>query len=148
LETNLIHEMARLGLGALGMALTVVISIYGPRILRAFEARLGIDIPDPIAHQAERLALDAIAFAEERGRALANHAGRKLLAGEKLDLAAKYFREHAGDQVLELVRGHVADWIESKLGHLRGEITVDRSGIVSTLDRSPPHIGTASLSAS
>ncbi len=151
LETNFLHEIARLAFGALGMALTALISIHGPRLLRALEARIGSSIPDPIVAQAERLARDAIAFAEERGRAWAKRGGRKLLAGEKLNLAAKYFGDQAGDPVLALVRGQVADWIEATLGRLRGVAQhgdfLDVPGVVVDVYPVPPSPG-AGLSSS
>ena len=117
--TNLIHEVARLGLSTLATVLALLVTYYTPRIFRALETRLGVDLPDPLEAEAERLALQAIAFAEERGRAAAKELGKRVLSSEKLDMAAAYFRDHASAQVMTWVNGRVTEWIESKLGLLR-----------------------------
>ena len=140
-DTNIIHELARLALHLFGVALVTIIGIYLPRIIRAIEAKLRIDVPDPLEAQAQRLALDGIAYAEEwaRGKALA--LGKKVLSGDKLDAAATYFRDHASDQVLRWTGGKVKEWIETNLGHLRmlrPALAATNSAATATPDPSTP----------
>ena len=118
-DTNIVAELGRLVFGVLALVLGTLVTYYVPRVARAIERRLGGDIPDAHVAAAERLALDAIAYAEERGRALALKKGVKLLSSAKLDLAADYFRDHASAKIIAAVGSDVSDWLEAKLGMLR-----------------------------
>ena len=118
-DTNLVHEIARIVLSALGVALMTLVSIYMPRVARAIEDRLKIDLPDPLELEAQRLALRSIAYAEEWALGQAKQLGKRVLSGDKLDSAARYFREHASEQVIKWTGDKVRDLIESTLGTLR-----------------------------
>lgn len=117
--TNVIHELARVLLSALAAALTLLVTYYVPRLARALERRLHIDIPDPIELEAERVAIDAISYAEEWGRGQAKKLGKKVLSSDKLDQAAAYFRDHASAAVIRWTDDRVRAYLESKLGRLR-----------------------------
>ena len=118
-DTNLIHELARVALSVLATALGVLATYYVPRTFRAIERRLGVDLPAPLEAEAERVALEAISYAEEKARGLAKRAGERVLSTDKLDWAAAYFREHASAQVLTWLSDHVETWLQAKLGLLR-----------------------------
>ena len=117
--TNIIHELARVLLSALAAALTLLVTYYLPRLARALERRLHIDIPDPLELEAERMAIDAISYAEEWGRTQAKVAGDKMLSSDKLDKAAAYFRDHASPAVIHWTQNRVREYLEAKLGRLR-----------------------------
>ncbi|WP_428261066.1 hypothetical protein [Haliangium sp.] len=117
--TNLIHELAKILLSALGAALTLLVTVYVPRLARALERRLKIDIPDPLEIEAERLAFEAISYAEEWARSKSKAAGQKVLSSAKLDQAAAYFRDHASAAVSGWLNERVREYLEAKLGQLR-----------------------------
>ncbi|WP_428263992.1 hypothetical protein [Haliangium sp.] len=117
--TNLIHELAKILLSALGAALTLLVTVYVPRLARALERRLKIDIPDPLEMEAERLAFEALSYAEEWARGKAKAAGEKVLSNAKLDQAAAYFRDHASAAVSGWLNERVREYLEAKLGQLR-----------------------------
>jgi hypothetical protein len=120
-STTPFAELANILFSVLGSALVLLVNIYVPRVARALEKRLAIDIPDPIEAEAGRLAARAITYAEEKARAGAKELGEKLPSHEKLDLAAAYFRDHASARVKKWISGKVESFIHSKLGELRAK---------------------------
>lgn len=125
--------------------LGVACAIFAPRILHIFGEGRAAQLAVTIMEQAERLALDAIGFAEERARDELKKTGRKLSGAAKLNLAIVFFRDHAGERVLEMFPRGVGDWIEAKLGMVRGIAPIvghAGPGIGHVVETFVPSVGT------
>lgn len=68
--------------------------------IQVFEARTGLDIPDPLEKYLQEAGPLAIAYAEEQGKKLLKEKAAEKLAGhQKLQLALKYLQEHAPQNI-------------------------------------------------
>lgn len=120
MDTSIANEAIQILIGVLGVVLTTLTALYLPRLFRALERRFGADIPDAAEQEALRLADRAIHYAEEWGRRRGKELADKIPAGgEKLKVAAEYFRDRARPQVEAWLAGQVEDLIESRLGEHR-----------------------------
>ncbi len=130
MDTNIIHELAKIALSALAVATTTIVTLYVPRIARRIEQRFDIDIPDPLEVEAVQRAIDAIHFAEEWARSEAKRLGENALSSDKLDQAARYFRDHASEAVIDWVDDRVEEFITVQLGHARARESARLSAAV------------------
>jgi hypothetical protein len=119
MDTNYLHEIARIGLHLLSVVIVTLITFYLPRVMRAIERRIGLDIPDRLELEAQRIAVDAIYRAEEFARDFARRQGEGAPGAEKLAKAAEYFRDHASPAILKYIGTRVPEYLEAKLGQLR-----------------------------
>ena len=119
MDTTPVNEITQVGISILAMVLATLVTVYAPRLLKALERRIGLDLPDPVEEEAERLALQAIAYAEEYARKKSKGLAAKVPSSDKLDAAAGYFRDHARGPVIRWLNGKIEDWIEAVLGDFR-----------------------------
>jgi hypothetical protein len=117
--TSVANEVAIVAIKVLATALAAIAAIYLPKIFAAIERRIGVDIPDPIEREAQRLADRAINRAEELGRKHAQKLNDALPHNLKLEKAATYFREHARKRVISWLSDKVEDYLEERLGARR-----------------------------
>ncbi len=135
LGTDLINEGLAIGLKTLGAALLAVATAYVPRMARAVEKWLGVDIPDGWEKRGLDLAGVAIDYAEEWGREqLRDKIGdtdfAKKLGGEKMKKAAEFFRKHA--------RGKVTKWGAEKIREVLGAKLQDKRQLEKFYEKANP----------
>lgn len=111
---------ARLG----GMALDILFPVAGVfllwlarKLVKVFEAKTGIDVPEKIEAQVDSWVEQGIALAEEKSRKVVVAGGEKLKGPEKLELAANFVLDLADQYKLkDKVAASVKDKVEAKLG--------------------------------
>lgn len=135
LGTDLINEGLAIGLKTLGAALLAVATAYTPRVVRAVEKWLGVDIPDGWEKRGLDLAAVAVDYAEEWGREklrenLGDTEFAKKLGGEKMKKAAEFFRKHA--------RGKVTKWGEEKIREVLGAKLQDKRRLEKFYEKANP----------
>lgn len=122
--TDVINEGLAIGLKTLGALAMALITAYAPRLVRAVERKLGVDVPDGWERRGLDLAGVAVDFAEEWARGKLREASNdtgigKTLSSAKLDKAAEFFRKHARGKITKWGKDKIESVIKAKLADKR-----------------------------
>jgi hypothetical protein len=89
-------EIAIAAIGAAASLLTVVVTATIPWLAATLKRKWGVEIDEAQRQRLERMAHDAIAYAEEQARKAATSKSTPLSGAEKLTVAKRYMKKNCG----------------------------------------------------